>query len=213
MTEATTGRPADEVVVPDAERWNHNIHISGVLLDALPPHIDRALDVGSGEGVLSRRLAARATQVLGIDLDRPSLALARAQSPDGEVAYAEADALAAPFPPASFDAVVSVAALHHMGTEAGLVALRDLVRPGGVLGVVGLARSRSPKDLAFDLAGAVSTRLHQRAKGLWETPSPKVWPPPESYGQVRRVAERVLPGAHYRRHALWRYSLVWTKPA
>lgn len=24
---------------------------------------------------------------------------------------------------------------------------------------------------------------------------------------------RLLPGARYRRHLLWRYSLIWTKPA
>ena len=29
---------------------------------------------------------------------------------------------------------------------------------------------------------------------------------------VRRVCERVLPGARVRRHLLWRYSIVWRKP-
>jgi hypothetical protein len=40
-----------------------------------------------------------------------------------------------------------------------------------------------------------------------------VWPPPDSFGQTRRLARRVLPGVRYRRLLLWRYSLVWTKPA
>ena len=26
------------------------------------------------------------------------------------------------------------------------------------------------------------------------------------------TAARLLPGARYRRHLLWRYSLLWTKP-
>jgi hypothetical protein len=30
--------------------------------------------------------------------------------------------------------------------------------------------------------------------------------------QVRRMAAEALPGARYRRHVLWRYSLIWTKP-
>jgi hypothetical protein len=30
---------------------------------------------------------------------------------------------------------------------------------------------------------------------------------------VRTIAARILPGVRYRRHVMWRYSLVWTKPA
>ncbi len=45
------------------------------------------------------------------------------------------DALSADLPRA--DLVASVAALHHMDAVAGLTRLRDLVRPGGTLVVVG----------------------------------------------------------------------------
>jgi hypothetical protein len=58
----------------------------------------------------------------------------------------------------------------------------------------------------------VATRVHKRSKGWWETAAPKIWPPPESFTGTRRIAARVLPGARFRRHLLWRYSLVWTKP-
>jgi hypothetical protein len=37
--------------------------------------------------------------------------------------------------------------------------------------------------------------------------------PDMTWAQVRKSAARLLPGARYRRHLLWRYSLVWTKPA
>jgi hypothetical protein len=37
--------------------------------------------------------------------------------------------------------------------------------------------------------------------------------PDMTWAQVRKTAARLLPGARYRRHLLWRYSLVWTKPA
>jgi hypothetical protein len=33
-----------------------------------------------------------------------------------------------------------------------------------------------------------------------------------TYRDVRRLAGRMLPGARYRRHLYWRYSLIWTKP-
>jgi hypothetical protein len=32
-----------------------------------------------------------------------------------------------------------------------------------------------------------------------------------TWSEVRRTAARVLSGARYRRHLLWRYSIVWTK--
>ena len=36
--------------------------------------------------------------------------------------------------------------------------------------------------------------------------------PEETYAEVRDVARRVLPGVQFRRHTLFRYSLLWTKP-
>ncbi|HEU5008875.1 MAG TPA: hypothetical protein VFT67_18035 [Jatrophihabitantaceae bacterium] len=35
---------------------------------------------------------------------------------------------------------------------------------------------------------------------------------PHTYRQMRQLAEQVLPAVRFRRHLLWRYSLVWTKP-
>jgi hypothetical protein len=46
-----------------------------------------------------------------------------------------------------------------------------------------------------------------------ESSAPTIWPPAETYDEVRAVAARTLPGARFRHRLLWRYSLVWTKPA
>jgi 2-polyprenyl-3-methyl-5-hydroxy-6-metoxy-1,4-benzoquinol methylase len=192
-------------------RWNHNIHYHRVVLDALPAGCARVLDVGCGEGTLARELAAKSREVVGIDLDEPSVASARAATDASNVDYLLGDALTYPFEPASFNAVVSVAALHHMGTEAGLTRCAGLVRPGGVIAVVGLARSE-PRDLLLDLAGAVAAGWFRFTRSYWEHPSPTVWPPPETYAQTRAIARRVLPGVQYRRHVLWRYSLTWARP-
>jgi len=105
------------------DRWNHNIHLHRVVLDAVPSGAKRALDVGCGEGMLSR-------------------------------------------------------------------------------------------DLPWELAGAISTRWLKLSpkRTYWEHSAPIVWPPPETYDGTQVIAERLLPGVAYRRHVLWRYSLVWTKP-
>ena len=192
-------------------RWNHNIHYHRRVLDAVPEG-GRVLDVGCGEGLLTRELAAKASHVVGLDRDAASLDLARATTSAANVAYVRADLMRAPFEPESFDAVVSVAALHHMGTEAGLTRMRDLVRPGGVIAVIGLAASAHPIDHLYDLAGAIWTRILKLTRAYWEHAAPKVWDTPDSYGEVRRTAERCLPGVRFRRLVLWRYGLVWRRP-
>jgi len=191
----------------EAQLWNHNLHFHPRLLDAIPRSAKTALDVGCGEGLLPRRLRARIDDVTGIDPDETSIALARAHGDD--ITYVVGDVLTYPFAPASFDVVTAVAMLHHVDMETGLRRMRELVAPGGVLGVVGLARSRRPADLPYDAACVVSSRWHKRGKTEFSSPAPIVWPPPVTYSEARSIAERVLPGVAYQRHLLWRYTLVW----
>lgn len=193
--------------------WNHNLHYHPLILAAAPAHCARALDVGCGDGVLTRQLRSVSERVVGIDLDSPSIDLARAQGGEG-VEYVLGNFFEHQLEPAGFDLVVSVAALHHMDAEAGLTRMSYLVRPGGTLVVVGLAQSRQFRDFALDVAGMVATRVHTHIlqKRYWEHNAPTVWPPPLSYAELRAIAARLLPGVKYRRHVLWRYSLVWIRP-
>ena len=196
----------DAIDVPDDERWNHNSHYHSVILEALPPDARSALDVGCGEGILTRALRARVPSVVGIDIDADSIDLARTQGP-ADVSYIWGDALAHPFDEQSFDAVASVTTLHHMDQNAALARMADLVKPGGVLAIVGVAARRWPHDLLWDVGGTVATRLARAGRTEWTTPAPKVWPPPLTFAQVRSGARVSLPGVGYRRHVLWRYSL------
>ena len=199
-------------MIPDAQRWNHNIHYHRVVEAALPARCRSALDVGCGEGVLTRHLRRHVPHVVGIDLDARSIRLAEQQSPSGDVQYVLGDVLTHPFAAGSFDAVTSVATLHHLDAEAGLQRMADLVAPGGTVAVVGLARSRLPRDLHWELTATIAHRLRVVRHGHWQHSAPTVWPPPLTYAQMRAVTASVLPGAVFRRHALWRYSVVWHKP-
>lgn len=192
------------------EFWNHNIHYHRLLLEAIPDRAGVVLDVGCGVGMLTQSLRSKAGKVVGIDLDEASITAARGASP-GDIEYIVGDFLSHPFTPSSFDAVLSVATLHHMDAAAGLRRMRELVRPGGLVGVIGLARDASIADRVCAVAGLVASWMHRASKGYWEHPSPKVWPPPESWSSMRRIAARELPGVRFRRHLLWRYSLLWTK--
>ncbi|TCC12001.1 class I SAM-dependent methyltransferase [Kribbella soli] len=188
--------------------WNHNIHYHPQILDAVPHSAERALDIGCGEGMLARKLRRVVPKVTGIDLDTPSLELARSHGDDIE--YVHGDFLEHPLEPASYDVIGSVATLHHVDARTGLLRMRELLRPGGVLVVVGLART-TPRDLPYSAAGLAAAYAHRAVKGHWEHPSPTVWPPPVTFPEMRDLATELLPGSTYRRHLLFRYSITWRK--
>jgi SAM-dependent methyltransferase len=200
--------------VPDADRWNHNLHYSRLAFHAIRPGSRTALDVGCGEGTLTRALRRVVPHVTGLDPDVPSIEQARAQDdPDAPIEYVLGDLLTTPLTPASFDVVVAVASLHHMDAEAGLRAMKDVLAPGGSLVVVGCARSTQPQDLGWEAAAVIANAWHRARRTYWEHSAPTVWPPPVTHDDMRRLTRDLLPRARYRRHLLWRYSIVWHKPA
>ncbi|MFC7788275.1 class I SAM-dependent methyltransferase [Microbacterium sp. MAHUQ-60] len=192
-------------------RWNHNIHYHRLILDAVPAAARTALDVGTGNGLLAADLHRRVPHVTGLDTDSGVLDSARREV-EG-VRWLQGDVMTYPFAEAQFDVVASVATLHHLpDLDAALRRLAMLTAPGGVVAIVGLARSSQPLDLVFDIAGLVQHRRYTRRFGLWEHSAPAVWPPPHSYAEVRRSAARMLPGAQWSRLPLWRYAVIWTRP-
>ena len=203
------------------ERWTHNRHYHQVILDAIPAGCATALDVGCGTGGLTRRLRAAGLRVTGIDRNEPCIREARAHPGAAGIGYLVGDVGRAPLQPGSFDLVTSIAMVHHMDAGLALRQMSGLLRPGGVLAVIGLARDRTPADFGWALPASAGTQLHRLAnvtrRSVRRLPPPHqpplVWPPPLSYRQMRRLAGELLPGVRYRRHLYWRYSLVWTKPA
>lgn len=188
-----------------------------LVLDAIPPGCARALDVGCGNGELTRQLRRRGVpRVVGIDRDEACVRRCREHPESGDIGYLAGDVLASDLltgdpEPAGFDLVSAVASLHHIDARAGLLRLRSLVAPGGVLVVIGLARPDLPKDLPIEIAAHLVRLIrHRPAAPDGIPPPPTVWPPPEHYSTMRRLAADLLPGVRWRRHLLWRYSLVWT---
>lgn len=99
-----------------------------------------------------------------------------------------------------------------MDARVALRRMDQLLAPGGTLAIVGLARSRLPADLLWEAAAVAANLRYRLTRTYWQQPSPTVWPPPHTYTEIQALARRALPGVCYRRHLLWRYSLVWVKP-
>jgi SAM-dependent methyltransferase len=204
------------------ERWSHNSHYHRVVLAAVPTGAERALDVGCGTGLLTRHLRALVPRVTGIDRDERSIELSRSHPGASDISYLLGDFLTWPFEPGSFDFVCAVASLHHMDAEAALGRMGQLLRPGGALAIVGLAKETTPAGLLLSVPAVVGHRAHLVAERLREGPRaagattyhpPTVWPPPTSYRELHALVGSVLPGARFRRHLYWRYSLAWSKPS
>ncbi|MBP7828990.1 MAG: class I SAM-dependent methyltransferase [Kiritimatiellae bacterium] len=106
-----------------------------ILSKALPLE-GRVLEIGTGKGRFLAQLLKHVPRVTTIDVDPAEQRCARLnvayEKPPGRARFVIADARALPWKDASFDAVVSVNALHHM-TRIPTV-LREIlrvVRPGG----------------------------------------------------------------------------------
>jgi ubiquinone/menaquinone biosynthesis C-methylase UbiE len=191
------------------------------LLRRMMPQCESALEVGCGAGEFTRRLAARAQKVTGVDLSPQMLRLAEARSSDyANIEYLLGDVMQLELPDESFDCIVSIATLHHLSLDAALTRLKGLLKPGGQLVIHDLTKNDDIVDLFMSaLARPVNCALR-----LWKTG--RILPPKElrkawlEHGkdevylttrQVREICKRDLPGAFAKRHLLWRYTIVWRK--
>ncbi len=151
------------------------------LLRSLPIRAGlRILDMGCGFGASTLEVAAlAATRVVGIDTDRPVLAVARTAlgdagraggvDPGASVGFAAGDAYRLPFPDHSFDLVFSRFVFQHLAdpARAATEVARVLVA-GGMACIVdvddGLSISEPAPSAAFERLAA-ALRASQTAAG------------------------------------------------
>jgi ArsR family transcriptional regulator len=148
---AERARTASEAFRRDGMDWDEMralglpaAAIEQALLDALPPRLDALLDIGTGTGRLLELVAPRATRVLGVDMSRDMLALARARLAERGLAdravVRQADMYRLPFADAAFDAVALQMVLHYAEDPAAALAeAARVLRPGGLLLIADLA--------------------------------------------------------------------------
>lgn len=213
----------DRLAELDTAGWNHNAHYHGFLLRQVPEGVAAALEVGCGAGQFARLLARRAGQVLAIDFSQGMIRAAQAaEGCPANLHFEECDFMAREFAPASFDCIVSIAALHHMPVRAACAKMAQLLKPGGLLLVLDLYRAATPGDFAScAVAFALSRWVRLCKSGRWVEPPAlrAAWRDHEhldrhmSLGELRAALRDVLPGAQIRRRVFFRYALRWTKPA
>jgi SAM-dependent methyltransferase len=206
--------------------WNHNAYYHRLLLDQLPQHCRRVLDVGCGAGSFATRLARRVEQVDAVDRSPAMIEIARQRTPDN-VNCILADVLTDPLRGGDYDAIFSISALHHMPLQDALPRFAALLRPGGVLAAIALPRRDPLRELPTEVVAAVGHRLLGAlfvaarsvgskdwfAKDSTHAAMPVVMDPALGTREVADQAGAVLPGVQVRRLLFWRYLLRWDKPA
>jgi ubiquinone/menaquinone biosynthesis C-methylase UbiE len=102
------------------------------LLSSLPAPGRLTLDIGCGEGRLTRDLRGLGHRAIGIDSSGSMIAAAREADPDGD--YLHADAAALPFEDGAADLAIAFMSLMDMDDMPGAVAeIGRVLEPGGRL--------------------------------------------------------------------------------
>ncbi len=107
-----------------------------VLADTLDLKDKRVIDVGSGDGALTRTLARLGARVSGIECNPKQLEKARSAEPAGGESYHEGVGENLPFETSSADIVIFFNSLHHIDIESQVPALMEagrVLRPGGLV--------------------------------------------------------------------------------
>ncbi|NAZ85471.1 class I SAM-dependent methyltransferase [Kineococcus indalonis] len=121
------------------------------------------LEVGSGRGGGASYLARyrHPRTVVGLDLSARAVALSRRDRAAPGLTFVHGDALALPFPDASFDAVVNVESSHcYDDVPAFLAEVRRVLRPGGDFFWADLRPARQVQRVRGELAGC-GLRVHR----------------------------------------------------
>ena len=132
-------------------------------LDRIPTSTD-VLDLGCGAGVPMTKALAAGRRVVGVDVSRRQIELARQNVP--EAMFRQADMSRLLLPAASLDAVTAFYSLTHVpraDQPALLAAIRGWLRPGGVL-IASLGAQDGPDEVEADWLGAPMFFSHYGAR-------------------------------------------------
>jgi GT2 family glycosyltransferase/SAM-dependent methyltransferase/glycosyltransferase involved in cell wall biosynthesis len=132
--------PALPLIAPTGERFARTLSETEIELEHVHRYRaaagicfrKRVLDAASGEGYGTAMLAASGAEVVGLEIDRPTVEAARLRYPG--VDFREGDVSRLPFADAEFDLITSFETLEHVADpHAALDEFRRVLKPDGVL--------------------------------------------------------------------------------
>jgi SAM-dependent methyltransferase len=141
---------------------------------------ERILDLATGTGWTSRRVAARGAQVVGVDIAQDLVAAAQARA-DAErlpIAYRVGDAEQLPFEDGEFDAVISTCGVMFASRpEAAAAELARVTKRGGRIA------------LTTWLSDSNVFKMFQVMKAYMPPPPSPAPPSPFEWGRTERISQ------------------------
>jgi len=129
--------------------------IAHLLAERVRPGGD-VLEVAPGPGYLAIELAKRGHAVTALDISRTFVRIARENAAKSGVTVdvRHGNSSAMPFPDASFDFVVCVAAFKNFTDPVGAInEMHRVLRPGGQASIFDLRKDASLQDIAAEVRG------------------------------------------------------------
>ena len=153
----TEGRFKDEVAADD-------VRLRGVLDVLGPLEGKRILDLGCGKGRFAAHLREAGAEVVGLDLSAAMLAVATGLN------RVRASARRLPFADGTFDAVIAIEVLEHVGAVDGVLnEARRVLKPGGRLAIVD--KNAGALDARRPWLPSLLVKWIDERRGLWMYPS------------------------------------------
>jgi demethylmenaquinone methyltransferase/2-methoxy-6-polyprenyl-1,4-benzoquinol methylase len=122
----------------------------------------RVLDVATGTGEQAFAFAAKAGEVVGIDLSEEMLRVARRKNRFLNVSFRHADATRLPFDDKSFDVACASFALHEMPPRVRERVLREMARVTKTDGAIVIVDYALPKNSAASSLVFRFVKLYER---------------------------------------------------
>ncbi|MDQ6786503.1 MAG: class I SAM-dependent methyltransferase [Acidobacteriota bacterium] len=211
----------DTIAPFQKEKWDRNSHYNDFLLENLPRNCQHILEIGCGIGTLSRLLAERSKNVTAIDLSPKTIEIAQNLSTSyTNIDFQVADVLEAKFLDEHFDAIVSVATLHHVPLQQVLPKLKSALKTGGKLLVVDLSRIGNVDDfiigsIAFPLSKILNvfhngfTKPSKEAREAWANHAKTDYY--LTFSEAKQIYQSHFEKAVVERCLFFRYSIIWEK--
>lgn len=139
------------------DKWDHNQRYSKLLLNEIPNGLEKILDIGCGTGEFTKKVAAKAKDVIGIDIAPQMISEAKSRHPAENIKYIlqdfdtmEEDEL--------YDCIISIATFHHLSLDKALPKIKNMLKPNGILIVLDLYERKGLLDLFLEVI-AIPTNI------------------------------------------------------
>ena len=186
--------------------WTHNSHYYRQLLSAVHDKCELALDIGCGTGDFAAQLAAFSEHVEGLDLDAAAIRSARQRySHINNLSFSEGNLDMCRLDNDRYNFISLIASLHHMEPRSSLLKVRNALKPGGVVVILGCYKEGSIVDYLFSLV-AIPINLvyrfliYRKRASIKQTVATQ--PARETYSIMRRLVAEILPDCKMQRRLL-----------